>query len=252
MKILILCLLLFQSNVYAFNFRFKFVANKRIVANNGVRRYADGTVAKSCYEYKTKKQGMYDYFGDIGDGIYTISYNGETANVYCDMTTDEGGWTLAFKMGDYDQPGSFSTGSNNLNLLNSPTVIGIGVGTYAKLSDAMINGIKSLSGTQDITYRVTKVGGSFNSTTQSSYWAGACSFGPKTGPSIYSSYPACSKFSNDYANKTLSNGYLAWCNQGNIVGAYFCDGNANARINRVSGYLIHESHNWVHLQLWVR
>ena len=64
-----------------------------ITANtSGGRSWSDGTVASSCGAYKNSSNpSIYRYRGNTGNGIYTITGN---YNVYCDMTTDSGGWTM--------------------------------------------------------------------------------------------------------------------------------------------------------------
>jgi hypothetical protein len=68
-----------------------------IVTANSGRRWADGTYAATCKDYRTAG-GNYQYAGVTGDGVYTIDPDGAGAqaplNVYCDMTTDGGGWML--------------------------------------------------------------------------------------------------------------------------------------------------------------
>jgi len=59
----------------------------------GYRTWSDGSVATSCGRYLNPAPG-YSYRGAIGDGIYRVRVNGTETNVYCDMTTDGGGWML--------------------------------------------------------------------------------------------------------------------------------------------------------------
>lgn len=84
------------------------------------------------------------------DGTYTISPNGDitdTLDVYCDMTTDNGGWTLVMRGTDGDYAGW--TTSERLNLTTSPSPYS----NYSfKLSDNDINTIKTTA------YRVTNLG----------------------------------------------------------------------------------------------
>lgn len=66
-----------------------------IATVNGSRRWADGTVATSCEGYRRPASLGYVYSGSVGDGLYTIDPDGGGQRVvYCDMTFDEGGWTL--------------------------------------------------------------------------------------------------------------------------------------------------------------
>lgn len=243
MKILFIYLFLLNTSCYAFkvgsflNINFG-KPSKGIIKINGVRRYKDGTYAQSCNRYKNSIDGHL-YQGDIGDGIYTISYSGETVNVYCDMTTDTGGWTLVLKMGDYDQPSSLSTASINTSGLQNINVIGIGT-TYSKLSDSMINGIKTVN------YRLEKIQSSFNASTATAFFPSSCTFQYQSGYSIYNSNN-CSTSKPNYSD-TSYDPRSTWLNQSNIFG-YMSSG---ANLVRVNGYIQHENHNWVHLRLWVK
>lgn len=64
--------------------------------SDNVRRWADGTYAASCKEYRYPA-GYKVYRDAVGDGVYRIQPGGAgaaTLDVYCDQTLDAGGWTL--------------------------------------------------------------------------------------------------------------------------------------------------------------
>ena len=69
------------------------------IVNQGLyRTWSDGTVAASCKDYKNGA-GTYAYRGATGDGVYRVKPTGAASavDVYCDMTTDGGGWMMAYK-----------------------------------------------------------------------------------------------------------------------------------------------------------
>lgn len=72
---------------------------KNIVLNGTSREWSDGTYAQNCNEYKNPLVAGYFYLGLTGDGIYRIDNLSDSLSsfeVYCDMTTADGAWTLYF------------------------------------------------------------------------------------------------------------------------------------------------------------
>jgi hypothetical protein len=69
-----------------------------IVARGAGRSWADGTFAVGCHQYINPPDKSHVYSGATGDGRYTIDPDGAGAiapfDVFCDMSTDGGGWTL--------------------------------------------------------------------------------------------------------------------------------------------------------------
>ena len=69
-----------------------------VVLDGLARHWSDGTYATACHDYRFPVSNDYLYDGDVGDGRYTVDPDGPGGvapfDVYCDMTTDSGGWTL--------------------------------------------------------------------------------------------------------------------------------------------------------------
>ena len=69
----------------------------RIETFGASRRWSDGGYATACHGYRHGEASSppREYSGATGDGRYTIQPPGQSPfDVYCDMGTDGGGWTL--------------------------------------------------------------------------------------------------------------------------------------------------------------
>lgn len=72
---------------------------------DGTNHYwQDGTYAATCNAYKTATGVRYKYAGATGSGYYVIQPAGkgtQTIQVWCDMVTDGGGWTMVGRSNSY-------------------------------------------------------------------------------------------------------------------------------------------------------
>ena len=133
----IVSVLLFSGSAQANHFGLQFNAQRIIVSNGSSRIFSDGTMAESCLQYLSPASKYYKYTGATGSGVYTIKPSGSSSvSVYCDMTTDGGGWTLAAKNTTAYRPAFTSSPTVVLNpsLLLDSTTQG-----SARLTNAQMN-----------------------------------------------------------------------------------------------------------------
>ncbi len=114
------------------------IASNFAIANQGgTRRWSNGALAASCFDYRFPDNGG-TYAGDVGDGRYRILTAGVEMDVWCDMTTDGGGWTLI------SQSVPSTASSNSLcssNAVGTLQLQEFTVSAPAKLSNTVINAI---------------------------------------------------------------------------------------------------------------
>jgi hypothetical protein len=155
-------------------------AGPGIVLTDGVRTWADGSLAASCLAYL---EG--DYTGDTGDGLYRIEIGGDPVDVHCDMTTDGGGWTRVVGI-----DAETLAHSDPAAVAFAPDPAGVG-----KLSDAQINEVKSSISATTPVYR-------FTCGEQTVYFPGSCTF----AASLAGASGDCHVFSTTYASPTWTTG----------------------------------------------
>lgn len=117
-----------------------------LVEDSGVKRYFDGSAAKSCNEYLTKNEGRFFYGNQIGTGYYLIDPDGNTGNppftAYCEMSLHGGGWTLvSFNNGNSGKasvPSNFFAAVVNKNGMENINQVGTASSLNLELISAQI------------------------------------------------------------------------------------------------------------------
>ena len=119
-----------------------FNARSIVQTDAGYRSWSDGSLAASCNGY-LHPTAPHQYAGTTGDGVYRIQPSGQpVANVYCDMSVDGGGWTLAIRVSGTSQ------GHRTASAISEPTTPTADV--LARLSDDQLNAIATTH------YRITQ------------------------------------------------------------------------------------------------
>ncbi len=126
----------------------------------------------------TSCQDILDQGFSTGDGAYIIDVDGTSGttapfSVYCDMTSHEGGWTLVLRAGygrDLTTPDLTGDFTPYPTAATDP-----GNNVLEKMSDALINQIKSASGS-DIAYWVTTPGAGTGLLGAENFHRGDCIF----------------------------------------------------------------------------
>jgi len=156
---------------------FKFLdssANELVLSRFGVitkihsesfKNYKQGyNLPQSCNAYLQNDSSLMGQ-----DGYYYIQSTSGThpLRVYCDMTTDHGGWTLVQRMTDNDSTnqsyftnGSYSSSDN-------------GIAGYFKLTDTQINQIKTKDGSGRFRVTMDNYGGNV---TSPAYFSASCGY----------------------------------------------------------------------------
>ena len=96
---------------------YRAIGTNTIVSDGTTRRWSNGSFAASCKGYRNPSEPDRTYQGATGDGLYTIDPDGSGPgapfNVYCDQTTEGGGWILAAKFGQTGFVNGLALGTYN-------------------------------------------------------------------------------------------------------------------------------------------
>ena len=138
------------------------LANGLVTHSAGHREWSDGAYATSCEAY-LRPPGSHAYAGATGDGAYRIDPDGGGPNtafdVWCDMSTEGGGWTLLLRTNGDSTLGYTSVAWTTDNLI-SPTLVSTAVGNakYRSFNEQTISTLRGCFVPDDFCYSMA-VGG---------------------------------------------------------------------------------------------
>ncbi len=101
-----------------------------IIIIDGVRQFEDGYVPTSAEWYLNPTRDGYAYAGAIGNGLYKIRISEVIVDVFCDMSTDGGGWmyVITSERTSIDYIKQFGDTSFIVSTMYSEDAFGIGWG----------------------------------------------------------------------------------------------------------------------------
>jgi hypothetical protein len=194
----------------------------------GVKRWRDGRSAKSCEDYR-RPAAPYAYLGDSGDGLYSIDPDGSGSTygditVYCDQTNHDGGWTLALSAGlNRDLT---VAGINGTFLPYATSAANPGSGVLHKMSDTLINDIRTRGGS-DIAYWMTTPGNGTGTLGAEIFYRGDCDFALRQSEASIRA-TTCDEWTINYSDTpSWAPGGHWWIGNSSYISAF---GHGNAEI----------------------